>query len=448
MNSDFINTADNLREITADIVRMASAAGADAAEADASESIGMEVAVRKGKLDDMQINREQGLSLTAYVNGGEGTAVIGELTAAAMRDAVEKALTIARASAPDPCAGLADADMLATDFPDLDLYHPWALSPEKAIQTAKRGEEATWAAHPAVSREKSEGASVHSGATLSAYANSHGFCAAEKTTSHSLSCSAIAEKGKHMESDGWGETRRNADELPAVEDIGKQAAQRAARRLGGKKIGDCRSGVLFLPPASYSLISHFVAAASGGSLFRKTTWLLDKLNTAIFPPFLSIREMPLIAGGLRSGAFDDDGVTTQTRDIVAAGVWRQCFLSAYTARKLGTKSTGNAGGAHNLVVSGDVVPADKLPAMLGDGIIVTHLMGQGVNRVTGDYSRGAAGFLVKNGEIIHPVSEITIAGNLQQMLPAIAAVGDDARPCDSVQCGSVLIPDMTIGGNR
>ena len=448
MNIEFINSEERFRSLLADLLKMAKQGGAEAAEAEAAESCGMEVSVRAQALEAMDINHGQQLSLTVYINGKSATTTTATLTTEAMQTLAERALAIARATSADLHAGLADAARMAAEFHDLQLFHPWTLSPEEAIAITKHAEQASWQAHPAVNKKKSDGADISTSNTLFAYANSHGFCAAEKTSVHSISCSAVAEKDGMMESDGWSETRRNADWLPAAEEIGAIAGRHAARRLGSKKLGDCRANVLFQAPAAHSLIGHFIRAASGGALYRNTSFLLDKLGKKIFADHINIRELPHLPGKLASCSFDGDGVATQDRDIVADGVWQGCFLSAYSARKLGMQTTGNAGGVHNLEVGGHTVAAAELPALLGRGLIVTNLMGQGTNMVTGDYSRGAAGFWVENGEIVHPVNEVTIAGNLLAMLPAISTVGDDAMRRGSIKCGSLLIPDMIIGGNR
>ena len=448
MNNDFANTPENLQSIAADIIDMAIKSGADMAEASAAESVGMELSVRRGALDEVDFGREQELSVTAYCNGGSGTATIGELSKQTMQEAVRRAVAIAKTSASDPYAGLAEKEEMATDMPDLDLFHPWQPSVEEALALALTTEESAFAVDGEINRDKSDGASVHTSAVLSAYANSRGFCAAERATSHTVSASALAERDGAMQQDGWSETRRNAANLPSATAIGKTAGERALRLLGGGKIGDGRANVLFQAPVSHSLIGHLVGAASGGALYRKASWLLDKFGEQILPANITIRECPRLQGEMRSAAYDGDGVATQTRDIVAAGTWCGRFLSAYSARRLGAKSTGNAGGAHNLEVDAALTPADNLPAMVGRGLIVTELMGQGVNSLTGDYSRGAAGFWVENGEIVYPVSEVTIAGNLHDMLGSIAAIGDDTIRRGLVKCGSLLLPDMTIGGNR
>ena len=448
MDMTFINSGEQFCDLLNDLLKIATRRGADAAEAEVSESIQLDVAVRCGALDSMDISRGQGLSLTVYVNGKSGSASTATLTPEALQTVSERALAIARATSADPCAGLADKELMATEFPDLQLYHQWDITPEKAIALAQRSEEASWAAHADVNREKSNGAALNTSYSLAAYANTHGFCAAEKTSVHTIACGAVAEKDGAMETDGWSETRRNAAQLPPAEQIGTIAGEYAVRRLGGGKIQNCRVPVLFQAPAAHSLIRHFVGAASGGALYRNTSFLHDKLGERIFAEHISIRELPHLPEELASSAYDDDGVATQPRDIIKDGVWNGRFLSAYSARKLGTQTTGNAGGAHNLEVSGDSLSAAELPARLGRGLIVTTLMGQGVNTVTGDYSRGAAGFWVENGEIVYPVSGITIAGNLLKMLSTISVVGDDTMRRGTIKCGSLLIPELTIGDNQ
>lgn len=441
----FIYDSETLKSAAEDAVRLACKNGADAAEAGASESVGMSVDARGGKMDGMHMSREQGLSVTVFANGGEGSASAGELNAAAIKTAAEKALSIARAGAPDRCAGLADKEMMAVEFPDLSMFHPREFSADDAFAIARECEAAAWAASPAINRQKSE-ASFSADAEQNAYANSHGFCAAESGTVYSIGCAAIAEKDGQMERDGWSETRRHFSQLPAAAEIGNKAGEFAGRRLGAKKIGSCRANVLFLAPVSHSLIHHIVGAASGGALYHKTSWLLDKLGEQICPPDFNIAEKPHLPGGMRSAVFDGEGAATAERMVVKNGVWCGRFLSAYSARRLQTQTTANAGGAHNLEVSGKTATLAELMKMLGAGLVISDLMGQAVNPVTGDYSRGAAGFWAENGEIVHPVSEATVAGNLLQMLPNIAAVGDDAVRRGLALCGSILIPDLMIGG--
>ena len=442
---EFFHSREILQTAAEDAVRRAMKNGADGAEAAASEHAGIEAESRGGKMDGANFSREQGLSVTVFAGGGEGAASVGELTPAAVRSAVEKALTIARRSAADPCAGLADKDAMATEFPDLALFHPREITAADAFALARECEEHARAANAAISSDKSE-ASFSAMISQDVYANSHGFCGYESSSAYSLGCAAVAEKNGQMERDGWNETRRDFNNLPSAAEIGEKAGKFAARRLGGKKIASCRANVLFLAPASHSLIRHIVGAASGGALYHKTSWLADKMESQICSPNISVAERPHLQGEMRSAAYDDEGAATSERMIVQNGIWRGRFLDSYSARRLGEKTTANAGGAHNLEVQGDALPMEKIMQMLGAGFVVSDLMGQGVNPATGDYSRGACGFWAEGGEIVHPVSEATIAGNLLQMLPSVAALGDDSIRRGLLKCGSLLIPDLMLGG--
>ena len=442
---EFFHPRETLQSLAEEAVRLAVRRGADAAEADAAETAGMEVESRGGKMDGANFNREQGLSVTVFVRGGEGAATVGELTSAAIDNAVERALAIARRSAADKYAGLADKDAMATEFPDLSLFHPRDIAAEDAFALARECEESARTAHAAVSGDKSE-ASFSAAAHQGGYANSHGFCAGDSSTVYSLSCAAVAEKNGEMERDGWSETRRDFSALPSAAEIGEKAGAFAAKRLGGKKIRSCRANVLFLAPVSHTLIRHIISAASGAALYHKTSWLNDKMGEIVCAPHLAIAERPHLRGEMCSAAFDDEGAATADRMIIENGVWKGRFLDAYSARRLNTKTTANAGGAHNLEVSGDIRPKAELMKMLGAGFVVSDLMGQGVNPATGDYSRGAAGFWAEDGEIAYPVREATIAGNLLQMLPSVAALGDDILRRGLVRCGSIFIPDLMLGG--
>lgn len=440
-----------LRELAELAIRHARKLGADAAEARAGESVGAEVRVRRGGLEGLETSRDFSLAVTAYVGGREGGASAGELSAGAAREAAERAAAIARVSAADPCVGLAEAELMAdpATAPDLQLWHPWDASAEDMIALARAMEEASFAAAGAISREKGEGAGAATELGRAAYANTHGFCAARQGTHHSLWCSALAEGGGEMERDDWSETDRDAGRLPSPEAIGQRAGERAARRLGARKIAPQRAGVLFAPPAAHSLIGNLVGAASGGNLYRRTSWLEGMLGKEICAAHLRIAERPLLPGEARSAAWDAEGVGVAEREIVADGELRGYFLSAYSGRKLGLRTTGNAGGAHNLDVSGKGPGSGGMLAALGRGLLVTELMGSGVSATTGDYSRGAAGFWVEGGAIAHPVSEVTVAGNLKQMLRDIAAVDDaDAIRRGAILCGSILVGEMTVGGNK
>ena len=432
-------------------IRHARQKGADAAEARAGESVGAEVRVRRGNLDGMETTRDFSLSVSACLGGREGGASAGELTPEAAKEAAERAVAIARVSAADPCAGLAEAELMADpeSAPDLALWIPWEISTEEMIAMARRAEEASFAESPSVSREKGEGAGVSTESGRGAYANTHGFCAARQGTTHSVWCVALAEKNGEMERDDWSESNRSPAKLPSPEAVGKIAGQRAARRLGAQKISPQKARVLFAPPVSHSLVGNLIGAASGGNLYRRTSWLEGMLEKEICARHLLIRELPFLPGEARSAAWDAEGVALRERDIVSDGILRGYFLSAYSGRKLGMRTTGNAGGCHNLDVSGRAPGADGMLAELGTGLLATEMMGSGVSATTGDYSRGAAGFWVEGGAIAHPVSEVTVAGNLREMLRGILAVDDaDAIRRGAILCGSILVGEMTVGGNK
>ena len=445
----FFYDADDLKTMAAKAVRMAQKAGATACEARIGEDYHKEIRVRCRRLDGAESSSELGVSVCVYDGKRKGAASVGELSAAAMQLAVSRALALARESAADVCFGLADGALMAREFRQLALYHPHSLSDDDAFDMAGRCEEAAFAADGKISKDKSEGASVYTAASQSVYANSHGFCAAEQTTMHGISCTALAEQNGAMEQDGWSDSARKFEDLPSPESIGTTAGQLAAARLGGKRLKSAQVPVLFRAPVSHSLILHLVRAASGGALYRNLSWLaVDELNKRqVCAPHLNVIENPFLLGGFRSGNFDGEGVALQKRDIVGDGIWRGCFLGSYTARRLKMQTTGNAGGAHNLIVSGRQLPFGALLREMGRGFLVCDLMGSTINPVTGDYSRGASGFWVEGGEIIHPVNEATIAGNVCDILNNIVALGDDDnRRRGAVKCGSVLVDGMTVGG--
>ena len=352
--------------------------------------------------------------------------------------------SIARLTASDQFAGLADADLLATRFPQLDLYHPWNIDVEQAIELARSCEDAAFAADRNVSN--SEGASVSVQQSHFAYGNSNGFLAGYPSSRHSIVCAVIAGKEDAMQRDDWYTTARSAIDLEPATEVGARAGKRAARRVGARKVSTARVPVLFEAPVASGLLGHFVAAVSGGSLYRKSSFLLDSLGKPVFAPSVQIHDRPHVLKGLASSPFDDEGVATHTRDIVQGGVLKGYFLGSYSARKLGMRSTGNAGGNHNLSMDSTDGDLASLLKSMGSGLLVTDLLGQGVNMVTGDYSRGAAGFWIENGEISHPVQEITVAGNLKDMYRNIVAIGSDVVVRGSRQCGSVLIEGMTVAG--
>ncbi|WP_347888120.1 metalloprotease PmbA [Nitrosomonas europaea] len=442
----FSYSVETLQQIADDVLTLAHKGGADACEMNVSEGSGQNVTVRQGEVETIEYTRDKGLSITVHIGHKRGNASSSDFSPQAIRETVSAALSIARYTADDIYAGLADQDLLATSFPDLDLYHPWPLPVEEAIELARQCEAAALATDKRITN--SEGASVSAGASHFVYANSLGFCAGYPLSRHSISCAVIAGEQNNMQRDYWYSVARAAGDLEAIEEIGKKAGMRSLARLGASKIATCEVPVLFESTIASSLIGYFVQAISGGSLYRKSSFLLDSIGRQVFPATIQISELPHLQKGLASCAFDDEGVATHPRKVVENGVVQGYFLGSYTARKLGMRSTGNAGGNHNLIVENNVsLSFDALLKKMNKGLLVTELLGHGVNLVTGDYSQGAAGFWVENGEITHPVEEITIAGNLKNMLSGIVAVGNDVIVRGSRQCGSLLIERMTIAGH-
>ncbi len=443
--SEFSYTQQALRELSQEVLDHAAASGATACEVDVSEGFGQSVAVRLQEVDTIEYNRDKGISVSAYVGQRRGYASTSDFSRQALRDTVAAAISIARFTADDPCAGLPEKKLLATAAMELDLYHPWHLPVEGAIELARSCEQAALDVSTMI--KNSEGASVSLQQSQFVSANSLGFVGGYPTTRHYLSCSVIAGEGSDMQRDDWFSVRCNAADLSAPEAIGNYAARRALSRLGARKLKTRQTPVLFEAPLAVALLGSFVHAISGGSLYRKSSFLLDSLGTQVFPDFVQISERPHLKKQLGSSPFDDDGVATQDREVVKDGVLQGYFLSTYTARKLGMETTGNAGGAHNLMVNSSKLDFKGMLKKMGRGLLVTELLGQGVNYVTGDYSRGAAGYWVEGGEIAYPVHEITIAGNLKDMLRNIVAIGNDVLEARPKQIGSVLIERMTVAGN-
>jgi len=443
--SRFSYHLDQLKQIVRDILKHASQQGASAAEAEVSEGFGQTVTVRCGEVENIEYNRDKGIGVTVYIGKQRGHASSSDFSPRAVRDTVDAALSIARFTATDECAGLADADLLAREIPDLDLWHPWDVPVERAIELAKACEAAGFAIDPRIGN--SEGATISTQEMQFIYGNSLGFLAGYPSSRHGISCSLIAGKNDNMQRDDWYETSRDAAELAAVESVGRRAAERAVRRLSARKIATRQVPVLFEAPIASSLLGHFVSAVSGGNLYRKSSFLVDSAGKQVFAPFVKISDLPHIPKGLASSAFDEEGVATQTRAVVEGGTVRGYFLSSYSARKLRLRSTGNAGGNHNLILQDSGEDFSSLLKNMGTGLLVTELLGQGINMVTGDYSRGAAGYWVENGELAYPVQEITIAGNLNEIFRGIAAVGNDVVRRGSRQCGSILIENMMIAGD-
>lgn len=433
-----------LQQLAEDVLKHARDKGATASEVDVSEGFGHSVGVRCDEVETIEFNRDKGIGITIYAGQRKGYASTSDFSAQALRETVEAALNIARFTAEDDCAGLADKALMAKDCPDLDLYHPWALTVEEAIETARRCEQAAFEASPLISN--SEGASISTQQAHFVSANSLGFMGGYPSSRHYISCSVIAGEQDAMQRDDWYTTSRCADQLDNPALVGRTAAERAVARLGGRKVKTGEFPVLFEAPLAGGLLGSLVHAASGGALYRKASFLEGMLGKQVMPDFVQISERPHIKRGLGSSSFDSDGVATRDREVVTNGILQGYFLSTYTARKLGMQTTGNAGGSHNLIIEPGEHDFAALLAKMGRGLLVTELLGHGINYVTGDYSRGAAGYWVENGKIAYPVEEITIAGNLKTMLAGIVAVGRDVQVRGSKQTGSILLERMTIAG--
>jgi PmbA protein len=440
----FSYVLDQLKDLARDVLRYATERGASAAEAEVSEGFGQTVTVRQGEVETIEYNRDKGMGVSVYIGKQRGHASTSDFSQKAMRDTVDAALSIARFTASDDCAGLADPDLLARAVPDLDLWHPWDLPVERAIALAKACESAGFAVDSRIAN--SEGATVSTQESQFAYGNTLGFLNGYPSSRHGVWCSLIAGRNDAMQRDDWYDTARDPADLATAEAVGRRAGERAVQRLGARKIATTQVPVLFEAPIAASLLGHLVGALSGGSLYRRSSFLLDSIGKPVFATNVHISDLPHVRKGLASSAFDDEGVATHARDIVSAGVVQGYFLGSYSARKLGLRSTGNAGGNHNLVLRDTGEDFAALLKKMGTGVLVTELMGQGVNAVTGDYSRGAAGFWVENGSLAYPVQEITIAGNLKEMYRGILAAGNDVVRRGSRQCGSILIERMTVAG--
>jgi PmbA protein len=435
----------SLRELAGKVLDLASKAGATASEVEASEGFGQSINVRKGEVETIEFNKDKGVGVTVYLGQRRGHASTSDFSDDALSRTVDKALAIARFTAEDDCAGLADADLLASVIPQLDLHFPWDLSVEAATELARTCESAALAVDQRITN--SEGAGVSIQESQFVYANSLGFMGGYPGSRHSLSCSVIAEDDNGMQRDYWYTTARDAADLNSAESVGLRAGERAVRRLNARKLETRQCPVLFEAPLATGLIASFVSAVSGGHLYRKSSFLLDSLGKQIFPSFMQIEERPFLAKGLASAPFDSEGVATRERDVIKDGVLQGYFLSTYSARKLGMKSTGNAGGNHNLIVPSTGESFDELLRKMGTGLLVTELLGHGLNMVTGDYSRGVAGFWVENGVLAFPVEEITVAGNLKDMFMGIQAIGTDIEVRGSRRVGSILVDNMTVAGN-
>ena len=436
---------EQLKTLVAEVLAEAKRQGASSAEASVSVSQGLSVSVRLGEVETVEHNRDKGLAVTLFFGHKSGSASTSDLSPTAVRESVRAAATIARYTAADEFSGLADTDQLARQIPDLDLYYPWNPGMERAIELARACEDAARSADARISN--SEGGSLSSHEGLQVYGNSHGFLGSVETSRHSVSCAVIGQDDAGMQRDYWYTVARDPTDLEAVEAVGRMAAMRTVRRLDARKLSTRTTPVIYEAPVAASLLSHFVGAIRGTSLYRRASFLLDHLGKPVFAPQVRIHEQPFLRKALGSTPFDNDGVAPANRDIVRDGILQGYVLDTYAARKLGMRSTGNAGGVHNLTIQPGDQDLAGLLRQMHTGLLVTELIGFGVNSVTGDYSRGAAGFWVENGVIQYPVEEITVAGNLQDMFRSLVAVGNDVDMRGNIRTGSILIESMTLAGS-
>ena len=447
-DSVFSHSQDQLKQLARDVLAFAREKGGTDAAVEISEGSGLSVSVRKSKIETIEQNRDKGLGVTVFIGQKRGNASTSDFSTASLRATVDAAYNIATFTSDDDCAGLADEDMLEMSPRDLQLFYPWTISTEEAVILAQRAEAAAFAVDPRITN--SEGAGVHVQQSHFVSANTRGFIGGYPYSRHTLSVAPIAGKGAKMQRDDWYSSVRDASKMATPESIGRYAAERALARLNARKLDTRTCPVLFEAPLAAGLLGAFVQATSGGALYRKSTFLLDSLGKSAFPSHIQIHEDPHVVGAVGSAPFDEEGVRTQRRDVVKDGVVQGYFLSTYSARKLGMKTTGNAGGSHNLSMTSSLTKKnDDFVAMLkkmGTGLLVTELMGQGTNYVTGDYSRGASGYWVENGVIQYPVEEITIAGNMKDMFQQIVGIGSDVLIRGTKQTGSILIEKMVVAG--
>jgi len=435
-----------LEGIAAQLLERCRDAGASEAEVSCSEDRGLNVNVRMGEVESVEATSDRGIAVTVYFGKRKGSASTADLREESLAATVEQACAIARHTEDDAAAGLADAALMAQESREFDTWHPWALDAQDAVALALAAEQAGRDADARITN--SDGAGVGSGSSLSVYANSHGFVGAERGSHHSLSCALIAGHGEGMQREGWYSYALAADDLEPAASIGRHAARRTIERLDSRAIATGSYPVLFTAEVARSLVGHLLGAVSGGALYRGASFLVDAAGKPLFPEWFAIHERPFLPRGLRSASFDAEGVATRESPLVDGGVLQRYVLGSYSARRLGLETTANAGGVHNLEVAANAGGFDELVRGMGRGLVVTSLMGQGVNTVTGDYSRGAAGFLVENGAVAHPVDGITVAGNLRDMFMAVEAVGSDVDPRSHIRTGSILVGGMTVAGSN
>jgi PmbA protein len=435
-----------LSGIARELLDRCRAAGATQAEVSCSQELGLNVNVRMGAVETVESTRDRGIAVTVYFGQRKGSASTADLRDESLASTVEQACAIARHTEHDEAAGLADPALMATDLREFDGWHPWDIDADRAIDLALACEQAGRESDKRI--ENSDGASVGSSASIGVYANSHGFLGAERSTQHTIGCALIAGRGDAMQRDGWYSTAIAADDLEQAASIGRRAAERAASRLDPRSLPTGEVPVLFHSEVARSLIGHLLGAVSGGALYRRASFLVDSAGTRLFPDWFEILEQPFLSRGFRSASFDAEGVATRESPLVSDGVLQRYVLGSYSARKLGLQTTANAGGVHNLVVKPNAGDFDAMVRGMSRGLLVTELMGQGVNAVTGDYSRGAAGFWIEDGKVSFPVDGITIAGNLRKMFDAIEAVGTDVDPRSHIRTGSILVGRMTVAGEE
>ncbi len=434
-----------LTKIVTDLLVEAKQLGATQAEVAANTEIGFSVQVRKGEVETIEHHRGRNLSLTVYFGHCSGSSLTSDLSPPALKTTLEKACNIARYTGEDPCSGLADTELMATHYPDLELYHPWDLTPEQAIAMATECEFLALNADKRITN--SEGAAVSTHAHWQIYANTHGFLGYFPSTYHSINCTLISQQGNEMHLDSDYTCARNPDTLESIKVVAKRAAENTASRVGAKRLATRRAPVIFQADVAKGLIAHFLSAISGGNLYRRSSFLLDQLDQPVFPTFIDILERPHVRAGIGSAPFDSEGVRTHERHLISAGTLQSYLLGSYSARQLKLQSTGNANGAHNVsIVARGSEDLSSLLKTMGTGLFVTDLMGQGVNIITGDYSRGVFGYWVEQGEIQYPVQEVTIAGNLKEMFAHIVAVGNDVDLRGNIQTGSILLESIMIAG--
>ncbi|KQV53662.1 MULTISPECIES: metalloprotease PmbA [unclassified Duganella] len=447
--SAFSYSQDQLKQLARDVLQYARQQGGSDAAVEISEGSGLSVSVRKSKIETIEQNRDKGIGVTVFIGQKRGNASTSDFSQSSLKATVEAAYNIARFTAEDDCAGLAEEELLEKNPQDLQLFYPWTISTEEAVALAQRAEAAAFAVDPRVTN--SEGAGVHVQQSHFVSANSRGFIGGYPYSRHTLSVTPIAGKGAKMQRDDWYTSVRDPKKMASAEAVGRYAAERSLARLNARKLATRTCPVLFEAPLAAGLLGAFVQATSGGALYRKSSFLVDSLGKDIFPSHIQVKEDPHVVGAIGSAPFDEEGVRTQKREVVKNGVLQGYFLSTYSARKLGMKTTGNAGGSHNLTISSSQTRKDDdfagMLRKMGTGLLVTELMGQGTNYVTGDYSRGASGYWVENGVIQYPVEEITIAGNMKDMFKDIVGIGTDTLVRGTKQTGSILIEKMVVAGN-